>query len=219
MKFCTLCAMVLLLSVSPGAAPDEYRVLTPEEALSGVDPVCPEHIISNQVLMDVVHWGFDGGLHRGQLVVDARLVEDMQLVFAQMLILGFPLESVIPISELGWSDSLSMAINNTSGFNYREVAGSGNLSKHAYGMAVDFNPFLNPYCHDGIVSPAGSVYDPDAPGTLYAGHPVVELLKSLGWRWGGDWVSPDYQHFDRRLEDIELTVEDHHLPCFIWRFL
>lgn len=219
MKFLLLCSMIPLLSVSFGAAADDYRVLTLEEALSGVNPACPEHIISNQVLLEVVHWGFDGRLHRGQLLMDARLVGDMQLVFTQMLILGFPLESVIPISEMGWSDSLSMALNNTSGFNYREVAGSGNLSKHAYGMAVDFNPFLNPYFHDGIVSPPGSVYDPDAPGTLYSGHPVVELLKSLGWRWGGDWVSPDYQHFDKRLEDIELTDVEHHVASPLWGYL
>jgi len=215
----TVLVLFVLLYSSAAAVEGDYRVLSFQQAVEGLSEECPQWIINNQVLMDVVHWGFDGELHRGQLVADSRVVDDLQLVFTQMLLLGFPLESVIPISEMGWNDSLSMSLNNTSGFNYRTVPGTGRLSRHACGLAIDINPFLNPYCPGGRVSPPGAVYDPDVPGTLYDGHPVVELFRNLGWRWGGDWSDRDYQHFDKPLEYIEVMDVDHRVSILLWRFL
>ena len=190
-------------------------------AVSGVSENCPGWILNNQVLIDVLYWGFDGDLHRGELVADTRVVFDLQLVFMQMLLLGFPLESVLPVSEFNWDDSESMQHNNTSSFNYRCIAGSDRLSRHAYGLAIDINPLQNPYCSSGSISPSGAVYDTEAPGTLYSGHPVVELFKLLGWRWGGEWSDKDYQHFDKPLEDIvcECNHANHHSKWFLWRLL
>lgn len=189
------------------------------QAIDGVSGECPSWILDNQVLMDVVYWGFDGELHEGRLVVDERVVGDLQLVFVQMLLLQFPLESVIPVCEFSWSDSASMCANNTSGFNYRTVAGTDRLSRHAYGLAIDINPVQNPYCTGSRVSPVGSVYDPGAPGTLYSDHPVVLLFKTLGWRWGGDWSDRDYQHFDKQLETIGLDGVQHRCHWPPWRVL
>jgi peptidoglycan L-alanyl-D-glutamate endopeptidase CwlK len=188
------------------------------DAVSGVSENCPEWILGNQVLIDVVYWGFDGELHKGALVADNRVVNDLQLVFLQMLLLGFPLESVVPISEYGWDDSESTRQNNTSAFNYRCVAGTDRLSRHAYGLAIDINPVQNPYCSNGNVSSEGAEYDPQEPGTLYRGHPVVELFSLLGWRWGGDWSEKDYQHFDKPLEDMECDCA-HHIGWLFWRLL
>ena len=188
-------------------------------AVNGVSEACPDWIIGNQVLIDVVFWGFDGEIHRGELVADTRVVNDLQLIFLQMLLLKFPLESVVPIAEYNWSDSTSMAENNTSAFNYRCVGGTDRLSRHAYGLAIDINPYQNPYCSNGRVSPEGAVYDQQAPGTLYIGHPVVELFRLLGWRWGGDWSDKDYQHFDKPLENIEFACSNHYRPWLLWRLL
>ncbi len=180
----------------------QYRETSFNEAVSGVSENCPGWILNNQILIDVVYWGFDGELHRGELVVDSRVAFDLKLVFLQMLVLGFPLESVVPVSQFHWDDSESMRHNNTSSFNYRCIAGTERLSRHAYGLAIDINPVQNPYYSSGYSSPPGAVYDTEVPGTLYQGHPVVELFKILGWRWGGDWADKDYQHFDKPLEDI-----------------
>ena len=38
-----------------------------------------------------------------------------------------------------------MAADNTSAFNFRVVAGSGTLSQHAFGRAIDINPVENPW--------------------------------------------------------------------------
>ncbi|MBN2585812.1 MAG: M15 family metallopeptidase [Candidatus Fermentibacteraceae bacterium] len=189
------------------------------EAIKGVSEDCPQWILDNQVLMDVVYWGFDDEVHHGRLVVDDRVVGDLQLVFILMYLIRFPLESVVPICDFDWDDGLSMAANNTSGFNYRTVAGTDRLSRHAYGLAIDINPFQNPYCVGNHVSPAGAVYDPSEPGTLYAGHPVVLLFKELGWRWGGDWSEKDYQHFDRQIELTGLDGVEHRRYWPPWRVL
>lgn len=222
MRLSAYAAMVLaamLSSAAPEAGTGGCTPMTFEESLEGVSVLCPEWILENQVLMDVVFRGFDGELHRGQLVVDARVAGDLQLVFAQMLLLGFPLESVTPICQYGWSDGLSMAANNTSGFNYRTVAGTDRLSRHAYGLAIDINPVLNPCWSGDRVSPQGALYDPSAPGTLYDGHPVVNLFRFLGWRWGGDWQDRDYQHFDKQLETADLEGVEHRRSWPTWRVL
>lgn len=194
------------------------RGLTFEEAVHGVSEECPGWVLDNQVLIDVVHWGFDGRLHTGSLVADARVAGDLQMVFALMFAIGFPLESVMPISQLGWDDFKSMRLNNTSAFNFRFVPFTGRLSSHAYGLAIDINPLQNPYITAQGVFPEGAVYDVSRPGTLHSDHPVVLLFKELGWRWGGDWYERDYQHFDRQLERTAHQVTVRHLSLPLpWR--
>jgi hypothetical protein len=48
------------------------------------------------------------------------------------------------------------------------------------------------------VLPPGAKYDPDAPGTLTADHPVTRAFLARGWEWGGNWKTlKDYQHFEK----------------------
>lgn len=188
-----------------------YTDLTFIESIDGVSDECPRWILDNQVLIDVLYCGFDGKIHRGQLLADTRVAADLQIVFIMMLITRFPLESVLPISQLDWDDFESMRRNNTSAFNFRTVPFSGRLSSHAYGLAIDINPVQNPYYTDTQIFPESAVYDPSVPGTLFDEHPVVQLFKILGWRWGGDWYEKDYQHFDKQLDRIQLEdVQNHY---------
>jgi len=172
--------------------------LTLREALDGLDPDCPQTIKNNQALIDVVYYSTDGLIHKGQIIIDQRLKSDVQEVFKAALEERFPITSVIPISQFRWSDTDSMAQNNTSGFNYRQVTGGKKLSNHSYGFAVDINPLLNPYIKKEAILPFDAVYDPNEPGTLSADHIIVKTFLSLGWEWGGNWQSlKDYQHFQK----------------------
>jgi hypothetical protein len=195
-----------------------YTDLTFDESIDGVSEECPQWILDNQVLIDVLYYGFDEKIHQGQLLADARVAGDLQIVFMLMLVTRFPLESVVPISQLDWDDFESMRQNNTSAFNFRTVPFSDRLSSHAYGLAIDINPVQNPYYTGSQVFPEGAVYDPSTPGTLFDGHPVVQLFKILGWRWGGDWQEKDYQHFDKQLEKIELEDVQNHYSWPLGRF-
>lgn len=60
------------------------------------------------------------------------------------------------------------------------------LSLHSYGIAVDFDPSLNPYG--------------DRPAVLDRYPKFVEVFERNGWRWGGRWkpASRDKMHFERR---------------------
>lgn len=169
----------------------------------------PQEIIQQQRLLEVKYHGFDGRIHAGQIVVNASVANDLRGFFKKALALHFPIEKVIPAAapQYKWNDGVMMADNNTSGYNYRKIAGSNNLSFHAQGLAFDVNTFLNPYIYvdnnGNIVNdPEGSTYDPSRPGTLTGNHPLVKYLENRGWTWGGRWTLEtdeviDYQHFEK----------------------
>jgi len=169
---------------------------TLQEALMG--STAPDSIIKNLVLLNVEYYSFDKKLHRGQLVLHKELVDDVLYIFNISKKNKFPISKVIPIVRYNWSDSASMLDNNTSAFNYRKVAGSNKLSKHALGKAIDINPMQNPYRgRTGKISPKNAKYNIHAEGTLTATHPIVLELLKRKWTWGGNWKSiKDWQHFE-----------------------
>ncbi|MFM8439346.1 MAG: M15 family metallopeptidase [Candidatus Kapaibacterium sp.] len=166
-----------------------------DEALDGRS--FPHGVCDSQTVVDVRYLSMDGTRHRGQIVVHASLADDVRDIFRDLDSAGFPVYSVIPIVRFGWSDDASIARNNTSGFNYRTVAGTNRLSLHAHGRAIDLNPFLNPYLTPGKrpLRP----YDPRSPGTIVRGDAAYTAFMKRGWTWGGDWKNEkDYQHFEKR---------------------
>lgn len=182
---------------------EALHLLSPAVAL-GDDPnfPCPLPIpwLIRQylVLVRVLYLGFDGDQHVGQLVVHRDIAADIVWIFQQLFLHGFPIASIVPIVAFGWSDERSMAANNTSGLNYRYIAGTVRLSMHAYGLAIDINPWQNPCCSNGVWVPPGARYDPSVLGTITADSIVVALFRSRGWLWGGNcWEHGpfDPQHF------------------------
>ncbi len=168
---------------------------TPEQALRG--STAPAQIRDRQRLLEVHYHGMDGKRHRGQIVADCTLVDELRAIFHEIDSAAFPLQSVIPIVHFNWDDDASIAKNNTSAFNYRCVSGTKRLSKHASGMAIDVNPYLNPWVGHGGSSQRP--YDPAVAGTITENCIVVRAFRKRGWTWGGHWKgAKDYQHFDKR---------------------
>jgi hypothetical protein len=154
--------------------------------------------------VEVNHLGFDGRLHRGELIVQETVVPEVITIFEQLLQLGYPIEKMRNVNEYrNAEDELSMEDNNTSAFNCRGMPGSGGWSWHAYGRAVDINPLLNPYIDGtGHIEPNNAEVYLDRhridPGLLHDGDAAVRAFTDRGWTWGGNWKSPiDYQHFER----------------------
>ena len=173
---------------------------TLKEALKGQK--IPASLKANLTLINVFYYGFDEKLHHGQLVVRKEVAEDVKEIFEIIRQIHFPIEKVVPICEYKWSDEKSMQDNNSSGFNYRFISGSKILSKHASGLAIDINPKQNPYIKNGTTTPTGSIYEPEAKGTITADSRIIEEFKKRSWTWGGDWKSlKDYQHFQKNLSD------------------
>ena len=167
-----------------------------------------QDILDTMNVLSVSYYGFDELIHKGQIVINKDVIEDIKKFFDLALKLKFPIKSVIPINDekYSWDDNRSCEDNNSSGFNYRLVAGTNRLSKHSTGRAFDINPVQNIYVRyenmkEVFRAPADGIYDKNTPGTLTSDHPLVLLMKELGWEWGGDWTPEtgreDYQHFEK----------------------
>ncbi|HET7146660.1 MAG TPA: M15 family metallopeptidase [Gaiellaceae bacterium] len=146
--------------------------------------------------------GFDRRAHMGQLVVSARVADDVASVFGTLYRARFPIRKMRPIDVYGGNDSRSTAADNTSSFNCRAAVAPGpkHWSMHAYGEAVDVNTVENPYVLGGRVAPANAKAYADRSnvrrGMAVEGGVLVRAFARIGWGWGGRWSgSPDYQHF------------------------
>ncbi len=148
----------------------------------------------------VLHIGFDGEVHIGEMVCNRSISGDLLEIFRALYDAAYPIEKMLLIDEYGGDDEASMADNNTSCFNYRVVSGSDHLSAHAYGLAVDVNPLYNPYVTSAGYFPAnsGDYVDrsADTPYKIDESDLCYQLFTDHGFIWGGNWNSvKDYQHF------------------------
>lgn len=155
----------------------------------------------------VLHYDFDGTMTEGELICNAAIADDLLDIFYELYRNEYQIEKIRLIDEYNGDDTASMEDNNTSCFNYRVVEGSTSLSKHAYGLAIDVNPFYNPYITyngDGTqkVSPAAAEAYADRninfPYKIDESDLCYKLFVQHGFTWGGNWnSSKDYQHFQK----------------------
>jgi hypothetical protein len=146
------------------------------------------------------HWGFDGRVHTGRLVVARDVARPVLGVLRGLYAARFPIRRMAPVDAYGASDFRSIEADNTSAFNCRFVEGTTRWSEHSYGRAIDLNPIENPYVTAaGTTShPASGRYvsrEPYRPGMAVEGGVVVRAFAGIGWGWGGRWSGDrDYQH-------------------------
>lgn len=176
---------------------------------AGMEPVqeqsIPPEILQEITTVPVRYRDFNGETHHGSIEMNRAVADDVALFFETAYRLNFPIFHVGHSKDYYDDDALLMDRNISSGFNYRPIKGTRQLSLHSRGLAFDVNPRINPfirYTPNGVeVNPAGVLYDSSKPGTLYSGHPLVTLMKLHGWEWGGDWAPEsgrtDYQHFQK----------------------
>ncbi len=121
---------------------------------------------------------------------------------------GYQIEQIRLIDEYGADDLLSMQDNNTSCFNYRTIAGTNKISMHGRGLAIDINPFFNPYVtyKNGLAARISQGAESYADRSQSFAFKIDEndlcykLFTAHGFQWGGNWnYSKDYQHFEKSL--------------------
>ena len=145
---------------------------------------------------------FDGREQVGEMICNKAIADDLVAIFRALYEARYPIRSIRLIDDFGGDDEASMAADNTSCFNYRRKTGMRELSKHALGLAVDINPFENPYVRPSRVRPAGaSAYadrTKDFPHKIDKEDLCYKLFREHGFSWGGTWRSvQDYQHFEK----------------------
>lgn len=162
-------------------------------------PGCPVSLDELRYVR-VSFWGFDGGHHSGELLVHRDLADDVVHVFGRLHEARFPLEEVRVTRAEELDAHPTGDGNNSAGFVCRPSVGSSSWSQHAYGKAVDLNPFHNPFLRGDVVIPelASAYLDRDnvRPGMIVDGDVVVTAFAEVGWAWGGHWRSAkDWMHF------------------------
>ena len=167
-------------------------------------PGCPVPLRDLRLLR-MRYVGFDAKAHTGEMVVRQDLARQVTRVFHRLYDARWPIRRMRLVDDYRGDDGLSMAANNTSGYNCRRVADSDAWSAHAYGTAIDVNPVQNPYVIGDSVSPRNgarfATVDRSAlarapGGVIRTDDVVVRAFADIGWEWGGHWtMSKDYQHF------------------------
>lgn len=174
---------------------------TDEEPAISYDELCYVHIW---------HYNFDGEPVEGELICNQAIAQDLVEIFYALYYHEYQIDKVRLIDEYDGDDTASMEDNNTSCFNYRLVEGSNSLSKHALGLALDINPYFNPYVTytpDGSrhVSPEAAEVYADRSGSfpykIDESDLCYQLFTEHGFIWGGNWNSlKDYQHFQKTID-------------------
>lgn len=162
-------------------------------------PACPVGLDELRHLV-MSFWGFDGRPHTGEMVVNARVASDVVDVFRRLYAARFPLEQMTLVTQTSLDAPPTGDGNETAAYACRPTTGATSWSAHAYGIAVDINPFNNPYTKGDLVLPelSSSYVDRDwkRPGMIYPGDAVTRAFADIGWTWGGDWQSlKDRHHF------------------------
>ena len=145
---------------------------------------------------------FEGRPQVGEMVCNKAIAEDLVEIFKALYEARYPIKSIRLIDDFGGDDDASMRADNTSCFNYRKKVGVRELSKHALGLAVDINPFENPYVRPTRVRPAEAREfadrTKDFPHKIEKDDLCYQLFRAHGFSWGGTWRSvKDYQHFEK----------------------
>ncbi|WP_328443167.1 M15 family metallopeptidase [Amycolatopsis sp. NBC_00438] len=150
--------------------------------------------------LTMAFWGFDGRAHTGEMLVNAQGAAGITKVFGKLFAAHFPLEEMRVTSPGELTLPPTGDGNSTSAFVCRPARGQTTWSAHAYGLAVDVNPFCNPYTQGDLVLPelASAYVDRSRkrPGMVLAGDATTRAFAAIGWSWGGAWTSPkDRMHF------------------------
>jgi hypothetical protein len=174
----------------------------------------PPDVVAQLVSLKVTYRDFNGRTRTGIVEVNRELKDDVISFFKYAYYLHFPIKEIAVSSDprFAWDDNKLMAANVTSCFNYRTIAGTDRPSQHGLGRACDINPRQNPYITldeqgNPVVQPNGATWNVGTPGTLHGDHPLIQLMESRGWVWGGSWTLQDldgavidYQHLQKRAQ-------------------
>ena len=131
-------------------------------------PGCPVPL-SDLRLVRARHYGFDGRIHTGEIVVHRDVAGNVVAVLRHLYAARFPIRRMIPVDAYGGSIDLNPIENPY-------VTSAGTTSHRAS------RPYLR--------------RTPSRPGMAAEGGTLVRAFDRVGWSWGGRWSGDkDYQHF------------------------
>ena len=164
--------------------------------------------------LKVLHYNYDNEIQVGEIIVNQKIEKDCLEIFQELFKAEYPIYCMVLIDNYWTGDSVetdavSIKKNNTSSFNYRNIPGSAKRSNHALGLAIDLNPYENPYVPTKNGKADYSALDEKeyyyaTNRNAMVEHVITEedlvyqLFTEHGFTWGGNWKSlKDYQHFEK----------------------
>ena len=143
-------------------------------------PVGPDDL----AYVQLTFWGFDDQRHTGELLLNRSVADDVVGVFRTLYESGFRSRSCGSHTRSELDAHPTGDGNNTESFVCRPTTGStSTFSQHAYGLAIDLDPFQNPYTNGDLVLPelASSYLDRDdvRPGMITPDGVVVRAFESI----------------------------------------
>lgn len=192
---CSVVGSVAPASVSPISTALAARMKTSYRA------GCPVPL-SELRYLKVSYWGSDQRYHVGELVVNAGIAAITAAAFTTLANNHFPIQQMHLVDDFSGNDDRSVKANNTSAFNCRKITNGTAWSEHAYGLAIDINPWVNPYVYHGHPQYGVNTYLPrtPGPGKILRGDTTYKVFINASFTWGGDWTDGvlDYQHFEHQ---------------------
>ena len=134
---------------------------------------------------------YNGNIQKGIIEVNKDILEKIKAVFDELLKIKFPIYKVDKSYQRNDEDIIND--NITTGYNYRYIMGTDELSKHAKGYAIDLNPKVNP----AKPSKISHVYDESIEKGKITKE-VIDIFKKHGFKWGGEIFDDfwDSHHFE-----------------------
>ena len=138
------------------------------------------------------HFGNDGAVHTGRLIVAADLADAMVAIFRDLYDARFPIQRMEPIDVYGGDDN---ALDQ--GQQHERLQLPGGHRRHRLVRARlrarhRRQPVREPVREGqhGAATRGGAVHGPKlatTPGMIHAGDAVVDAFAARGWSWGGYW--------------------------------
>lgn len=160
-------------------------------------------LVDDLILIRFIHWDFNGKDKVGQIVLHRNItgafIEIMKIAYD----IQYPLTQAVILDDVAIKGNyrLSLETNNTSGFHSGKDASGMGLSKHAYGLAIDLNPRINPMViNEKLVFPSNSNTFVDNSvyhsGRLHETHDIVLAFMERGFEWHGFLDTPNFHRFE-----------------------
>ena len=147
----------------------------------------------------VLYYNFKHKVKEGEIICNKSIANDLLEIFTELYENEYEIAKIRLIDEYGGDDDASCEDDNTSCFNYRLTTGGSSLSKHAYGTAIDINPYENPYVTKYNSDRPYADRSKDFDHKITTSDLCYKLFTEHGFKWGGSWINiKDYQHFEKQ---------------------
>lgn len=151
--------------------------------------------------LTVPYYNFDGQTSTGHMIVNKKIADEVLDIFSELYNNQYPIQSMelaenfdsMQNTLLNSTELASMGNNNTCALYYKK---NGNdFSPHAYGLAIDINPKINPSSDtngSAIPKNAGqylkgeNLTSTEQWARITGDSDIYNIFASHGWSWGGD---------------------------------